>query len=429
MILKNEQFTELERKTYKLHLLYAILEGIVMGILVLNEFVFLKSLKGSNIQVSMVFQFSMVVMVFLIIFNEFIRRTVNKKRMLRVVSLLSRLPLLLLLFFPKNVEELGNGQVYHIIFLGILFLYYLGSPVIYPTINLLLKQNYSHTNFGKLFSRAHSIHKIFWVAATFIFGWLLDTNNFIFVYVYPITATLGIASVFVLSLIPYNFEANKVVIKRTFWQAVNESVHTQVNILRTNKPYLHFEIGFLLYGFAFMSTVAVITIYYEQALNLNYSSVAFYKNIYNIVVIALLPLFGKLLDEIDPRKFAVISYFSFILFFVFTALTQYFPWFVDIAAIRILYLLLLANIFYGLFGTTNTLLWHIGSAYFCDASEAADYQSVHLSLTGVRAIFAPALGVLFYEWFGFTATFLIAVVALILAISVNYFSYKQQPSK
>ena len=72
------------------------------------------------------------------------------------------------------------------------------------------------------------------------------------------------------------------------------------------------------------------------------------------------------------------------------------------------------------------LLWFIGSAYFCKPEEAGDYQSVHLSLTAVRAMFAPLLGVLFYELFGFTWTFLIAIISLLFGIVIMYWSYKRE---
>ena len=64
----------------------------------------------------------------------------------------------------------------------------------------------------------------------------------------------------------------------------------------------------MFYGFAWMATAAVITIFFEKVLHLNYSSIAFYKNAYNTLAILLLPYFGKLIGKIDPRKFAVYTF-------------------------------------------------------------------------------------------------------------------------
>lgn len=186
--------------------------------------------------------------------------------------------------------------------------------------------------------------------------------------------------------------------------------------------------GFMFYGFSFMITVTVITIFLERALHLNYSSVAFYKNGYNVLAIILLPYTGKLLGKIDPRQFAVITFGSLTLFILFMMLTEYYPGHRLILGIEVYPMLVIAYIFYGIFAATMALLWFIGSAYFCKPDEAGDYQSVHLSLTGVRAMFAPLLGVLFYELFGFTITFLVAIGSLLVGIGIMFWSFRKEKS-
>jgi hypothetical protein len=51
-----------ERKTFRLHLAYSFIEGILAGLIALNEFVFVKSLLGTGYQLSVLFQFSVVVL-------------------------------------------------------------------------------------------------------------------------------------------------------------------------------------------------------------------------------------------------------------------------------------------------------------------------------------------------------------------------------
>lgn len=413
----------LEKKTYKLHLVYSILEGIILGVLALNEFVFLKSLKGSDFQLGVLFQFSMLVFLGLIFINEFIRRTKNKARLLRRTAIITRLPLVLLFFFPRSSEELGSDSLYHFIFLGIFLFYYLASPIIYPTINQFLKNTYRHENFGKLYSQATSINKIVMLVVTFLYGWWLDINPGAYTLVFPIVAIVGIASVHLLSMIPY--QDKEVVIRRTFFKAVKDSMQRMVDLVKHNKPYMHFEVGFMLYGFAFMSTIAVITIYYDEVLHLNYSSVAFYKNAYNILAIVLLPFFGKLLGKLDPRKFALITFGSMLLYILALALTEYFQAFIVIWNLKIYFMMLVYILFHGVFAATMSLLWFIGSAYFGKDEDAGDLQSVHLSLTGVRAIFAPLIGIVFYQVLGFSWTFGIAIFSLLVAILLMIWSYKR----
>ena len=398
-----------------------LIEGVVLGVLALNEFVFIKSINGSNYQLGLLFQFSMIVFLFLILINEFLKRVKNRASLLRWVAIGSRLPLLLIWFFPHEASAYNN-QVYHLFFLGLFLIYFAGNVVIYPNINYLLKQNYQDSNFGKLYSYATSSNKIIMLVITFAYGYLLDADNFAFTYILPIIGVLAILSVFVLSFIPYP-QNDEVLERKGILESVTTSLKEMKNILSKNIPYRHFELGFMLYGFSFMISVTVITIYFYDSLNLNYSSVAFYRNAYNILAIVLLPYFGKLLGNIDPRKFAAMAYASIALYIFFVLLTTYLPYNFKLYDITIYYTLILYIIFHGIFAATMVLLWNIGSAYFCKPNEAGTYQSLHLSLTGLRAIATPLLGVLFYEIFGFTITFSIAIVSLLFAMWLMRWSY------
>lgn len=414
-----------ERYTFRIHAVYMAVEGVILGVLALNEFVFIKSLQGSNYQLGFLFQFSMVVFLFLVLINEFIKRVQNRKKLLRVVALLTRLPLLFLLFFPDNSEQMLANNYYHYIFLGIFLIYFSGNIVIYPNINFLLKTNYQHQHFGKLYSYATSINKIVMLFVTFVYGYLLDFNNFSFVYIIPLIGVLGVISVFILSNIKYP-ENEPTDYHLSIYQSVKRSILEMKHILSTNIPYKHFEMGFMFYGFSFMISVTVITIYFYEHLDLNYASVAFYRNAYNILAIILLPFFGKVLGKIDPRKFAVITYSAIVLYIFFLMMTTYFPYSFETYDITIYYTLIFYIVFHGVFAATMVLLWNIGSAYFCKPEEAGTYQSIHLSLTGARALAAPLFGVLFYEMFGFTLTFSLAIASLLAAIGLMLWSYRNE---
>lgn len=423
MRLLKGQYKQQELHTFNLHLAYSVIEGFILGILALNEFVFIKSLNGSNYQLGLLFQFSMVVFIFLVLTNEFIKRSKNKKRLLRLVGILTRGPLFLLILFPSDPLKLNSTQLYHYIFLGLFFIYYFGNTVIYPLINQFLKSQYDHDHFGKLYGIATSVNKIVMLVATFLYGLLLDADHQSYRFVFPVVAILGIVSVFILSMIRYTEKG--AIKKESFMKSIRNSASTMSGILKGNKPYLHFEAGFMFYGFAFMITVTVITIFFERHLHLNYSSVAFYKNGYNLLAIILLPYTGRLLGRIDPRVFASITFGSLTLFIFFILMTNYFPQHFVIAGLAIYPTLIIAYFFNGIFAATMALLWFIGSAYFCKPEDAGDYQSVHLFLTAVRAMFAPLFGVLFYQLVGFAGTFILAIGSLAAGITIMVWSHRK----
>jgi len=413
------------KQSFRYHLIYSIIDGFILGLFALNEFILIKSLKGTNYQIAFLFQVMVLVLLFSVFFGEILTRVKKKKKLIRWVGIITRIPLIFLFFFPENAMNLDENYYYQIAFLAILMVYYFANPLLFPAINHLLKASYSHEDFGKLYSYASTINKVMMMVSTFLFGLLLDYNNYAFTYIYPMVALLGISSIFILTKINYKVTESDEP-RTSFYTSIISSLKNMVQILKGNKPYRDFEISFMFYGFAWMATAAVITIFFEKALHLNYSSIAFYKNSYNTLAILLLPYFGKLIGKIDPRKFAVYTFSFMLLHLFFLGLTQYYDVHFQLWGIKIYYSLIASYIFYGLFAATMALLWYIGSAYFCKDDEVSSYQSVHLTMTGFRGIFAPLVGVFFYDMFGFTGVFLLGIVSLAIAILIMLFSMKRK---
>ncbi len=413
------------KKSFRYHMIYSIIDGFILGLFALNEFILIKSLKGTNYQIAYLFQAMVLVLLFSVVLNEILNRARSKKKLIRILAIATRLPLFLLFFFPDNAMDLEHSYFYQLAFLGIIMLYYFANPILFPAINHLLKNSYSHEDFGKFYSYASTINKIMMMVSTFLFGLLLDYDNYAYRYIYPLVAVLGIFSIFILTKINYQV-STKPVPKTKFFDAVWTSVKKMLGILKGNKPYRDFEIAFMFYGLAWMATAAVITIFFEKVLHLNYSSVAFYKNAYNTLAIVLLPYFGKLIGKIDPRKFAIYTFVFMLLHLFFMEMTEYFGQYFEFLGIKIYYSLIVSYTFYGLFAASMALLWYIGSAYFCKDDEVSDYQSIHLSFTGVRGIFSPLVGVFVLEMFDFAAVFWIAILSLLIAIAIMYFSMKNK---
>ena len=414
-----------ERRTFFCHLVYSVIDGSLYGALALNEFILLKSLNGSDYQVGVLFQIPAIVLLFGIVFNELIRRSHNKRRFIRLTAILTRLPLTFVIFFPASPEQIT--QLHQYLFLLILAVYYLSTPLLFPTINLLLKNSYTHENFGRLYSYATSVSKVFALVSTFVVGWLLDWNYYSFRYIFLVMGIAGIVAVYILTEIDY--EGNNVDVKLPLFKAVGSSVRRMFKILSDNRPFLHFEVAFFLYGMAFLSTSGVISLLLNNVLHLNYSSLAFYKNFYNLLNIMLLPVFGHFIGRTDPRKFGIFTYSAMAMFLFFLFLSYYVKSYVEVWNIKLYLTLVLAYIFYGIFAALMGLLWYIGSAYFAKPEQASDYQSIHVTLTGLRGSFAPLLGIALYRIIGYTGVFLLGIGFLLIAIGVMLWSMKKEKLK
>lgn len=69
--------------------------------------------------------------------------------------------------------------------------------------------------------------------------------------------------------------------------------------------------------------------------------------------------------------------------------------------------------------------WNMGSIFFAGNEDSSMYQSIHVTLTGVRGIFAPLLSLLIKRIFNVYAVFIAAIIFFLLAALSSWFSYKE----
>ena len=423
MVLQKLKVSPSERKTFIVHMIYTSLDGIILGVLALNEFILIKALSGEDYQMSLLFQFAAIVFLFSIIFNEIQKRIEHKKRFIRIIAIITRLPLLVVFFFPEDIN-FSNQVIFQYIFLFIFLFYYTSSSIIIPVINLILKKNYKNENFSKYYGYSASLNKIIMLLTTFVFGLLLEYNEHYYTYIYPAIGLISIAAVFLLTKIDYT--SNPVEMKVGFWVSVRKTFQNMNRIIWGDKSFRDFEIGFMMYGSAWMISGALIPIFMNNILHLNYLSMAIYYNSYNTIAIITLPFFGKLLGRMNPRKFSIYTYFTLALFLFFLILAGFFPINYEIFGVKIYLMLIFAYISYGFFAAMMALSWYIGSAFFGGENDVADYQALHLGLTGVRGMFAPFIGVGIYQFVGYTGVFGLSIIILLCATWVLSVSLKKR---
>jgi MFS family permease len=415
--------------TFRLHALYSAIDGICQGVLALNEFVFLKSLHPNTFQVSLLFQIMSLLLPFSIFIFGVLKRIKNVQTMLIVTAALTRLPLLLFLFFPTTAFDSPYQSWYIAGYLSILTLYFLANPVVLPILNLFTKNTYAPQRFGRLFSYSMSITQGFWLVATFIFGILQDRNPDNYRIVYPIIGLLGFIAIYLLTTIPYKRTLNDSVSEENIFDQIKNIFKQSIGILKTNVAYRQFQSSMFLYGMGFLMALPVVTIYLVNEFNLKYTEISFYKNLPIIISIITYPIFGKLMDERDPRKLAIFSFFFALLFYLLLALGGLLPAENEQFGLRMVWMILLAYIAYGFFNSSIGLVWGIGSSYFAPPKDAAQYHALHLSLTGIRGVIAPPLGVLLFNWLGFYGLFACCIGFEILAILTMRYSIKNNPFK
>ncbi|MSQ79471.1 MAG: hypothetical protein EXR21_07335 [Flavobacteriaceae bacterium] len=419
-----------ERHTFFLHIGFSLLDGLILGTLTLNDFVFIRQFSPGPFKVSLLFQLSVIVLPFSIFFTYFFEKVKNKKRLLYQIGLGTRIPLFLFLFFPMLMQELPLG-IMQDIFLLVFLLFYFATPFTIPLINQLLKANYAPEKMGKLYSYSWSVNMLTMLVSSLIFGRILDDHPNAYVYVYPMLGLLGLVSIYLISKIKSEQVEREFEELSLLGSWKNTLVNT-IDILKENKPFRDFQWGLMIYGMAFLMNLGVVALFFSQVLNLGYSQMAGYKAIGHGLSLLTFPLFGLLLDRNDPRKFGTISFTLAAVFFGFLILSAFFPFSFNVWGQQVLLFVVVGYLFYGFFQSSMTILWGIGSSYFAPPNEVATYQSIHCTLTGIRGIAAPFVGTAIFtigSYFGtisgFVTAFGVSIVLLGFSIWLMKKSMKQ----
>lgn len=415
---KRSGMSSKERFTFNIYMLYQAIDGVMLGVVALTEIVLIKSLGAKAFHVGVFFQLSSFLMPLSIFLTWYLSRIKNKKKVLINVALFTRIPLLFFAFFPPHVIGLQNHFLFINLFLLIFLLYYFAIPIILPIINLFLKSNYKTGRFGILYSYSLSLNQMILFVCTLVFGAMLNKDPDIYRYVYPVMGVLGVVGIYLITLIPYEEKTEQLPGTKSMRVELKDILNNSIQILKNNRAFRDFQLGMMLYGVGFFFCLAIIPMMLSKYFQLSYAEIAIYKDIPVIISVILFPFAGLQMDKKDPRLFAIRSFTFIGLFFLCLLLAQYLPWHAEFSGFTMIFLVILGYILFGIFSSSMTILWSIGSTYFAKTEDAATYHAIHLSFTGIRGCIIPFFGVWVFYAGGYTASFAMGILFEALAIYV-----------
>ncbi|MEM7623898.1 MAG: MFS transporter, partial [Planctomycetota bacterium] len=192
-----------------------------------------------------------------------------------------------------------------------------------------------------------------------------------------------------------------------------------VSILIKDPRYALFMLAQFIMGTGNMMTFAVIVIITQERFDLGYRDAMLVTQVLPYIMIPLLVgPWSMLLDRWHIVQYrAVHSWVFVVMALVFAAAVH-----LETAA-----LLYVAAILRGIGFSGGALAWNLGHNDFATDKNAPQYMAVHVTLTGVRGLVAPFLGVALYQYFetqttlGGAALFILA--GILIAIGAAIFGY------
>ena len=205
-----------------------------------------------------------------------------------------------------------------------------------------------------------------------------------------------------------------IISKKLFKDILILPIRNLFRIFKENRPFFRFEINFFLYGMAFMIASPAVPIFLVETLKLDYAPISVAKGlVFYTATILFTPVMGKLHGTGNPTKFCGYLFLSLILYPLLMLSIKYFG--VDNNYLSPDILLYLTFFFFGVAMSGVTLSWNLSSIYYAPPLQVANYQAVHITLTGVRGLFAPFIGYLILKLVSIEATFLVSAFFFLLA--------------
>jgi hypothetical protein len=402
---------KIERRTFTLHLISQVLNGISFGILLLQDVILKKSLLASDIEVTILIFLTSSSFLFSIYGAEIINRSHNPGRTVIIMGFASRFFLLIIPLFQSPAFFV----------LCIAAMSYLDS-LIKPVWNVVFKHNYSEQKRSSLYSYAFSVYTVSLLAFATLLGFLLDIDYRFYKFFFPLAGIVDIIAYINLSRMMnlrrelHSGSAHKFsggISGRLLKDILILPVRNMFRIFREDRKFFLFEAYFFIYGASLMMISPVIPVYFVEVLQLEYAPISLAKGmLYFSAMIIFTPFMGKLHGTRNPGKFCAWLFFGLTTYPILLIGLEYFT----ISGIYPLRPFLYITYFiYGIVMSGITVSWNLSTLHYAPETQIANYQAVHITLTGLRGIFSPFLGYLIMSIFSIQAAFILSAFFFTIA--------------
>ncbi len=396
------KLNKIEKRTFLLLMVAAFFNGFVTSAFQIQEIIAKKALMALDWQITILVMLWPISNILSIWWGKLLEHSPNVSRFFLLVGFIGRLSLILMLWV--------NGFYGFLMIMVVLFSF---NALISPAQNSIYKTNITKANRGKLFGYVSSITTLVMILASYVFGKLLDVNEDWFRYIFLGVGFSGfISAMFMAAINSEKIVKNKekFVLKEFFFQPI----HSFMEVLKRNKHFAQFQLGFFLYGIGFMVMLPAIPKYLVEYLHMDYSQTFLGKAIIaQLGILILAPLAGKIHDHINPAKFTAMAFTSLALYPLIMLISSFL-----IGTVWANYVAYLSFFVFGLAMSGIIISWNISSIFFAGDEDVSLYQGVHVTLTGLRGIFAPFLGFFVLRYMGIRTVFVISITMLLVGALV-----------
>lgn len=314
------------------------------------------------------------------------------------------------------------------------------------------KSNYPQAVRGRIAARLQAVRILLGNATVLIAARVCDIDPAGYRYIFPCAAIVGAIGIWLLPRIHVRGERNELrrhrrpradgdlradLVEPFALTALLSPGHVfgrMYRILREDRRFTQYCIAQLMTGISNLMTIAIVVVIVTQDLPFGagwgfWISAGLIDTIPRLVMLGSIGRWARLFDRVGVVRFRVANVICWTMSLVFGLIAtimalssdRFGGYFLPLAV----GLFVLRAIFYGLGRGGGALAWHLGHLHFAKPEEAELYMGIHVSLTGLRGLIAPLLGMWLYQLIGWPV-WLIALAFSLASLSMFWFMAQRE---
>ncbi len=248
--------------------------------------------------------------------------------------------------------------------------------------------NYPRYIRGKVTAKLATLTSLLMSIAAITAGWLLDWHFSVFQWLF-----IGFSIISLLGAFRYRYLSIRHDVKtmqREQAMPSQISLTRLFSILKENKAFGKYMLSMFVLGSGNLMFMAPLIVYLNEYTQLAKSSQIL---IITAIPLALIPFavgwWARLLDGNHIFHFRAIHSWGFVIAIATFLLAQ-------VSGVEMFYFV--GACCYGIAISGGVIGWNLGHNDFVSKANPMEYMAVHVTLTGIRGVIAPFLGISFYQW-------------------------------
>lgn len=373
----------LARQTYAYHLKASIPFGIGYGVMLLAGYVAKEALDAGDWHIALLQSSSMLGLLLSLLIYEVVKARSPLKVVVHSWGLAGVAVILMSLLSEATL---------FIVFAGF---YFVLSNAVIPSYTTILRTNYPDSVRGFIVGVLRRWTHIAGGLTALLAGFLLDAHRQSYHFVFLLAGVACLVGVYYFAKIP----PRALPVERRIF-----SLFASFRVLKENRLYVRYLLTIFIAWFSSLMVFPLIVIVLEDRLEARYLIASLVLSVIpNVMVPLTVSWWGQKVDKSKPWAIQSISMLITALgIFCYCIGTIY----------RSVVPFLVGAVLMGAVRGGLDLVWLLAPAYFAPPHKLAEYSAVNSTLTGVRGLIAPVVGVALASLVGPEFVFLFSAVVM-----------------